>query len=66
MQVLKIHGDIYLGLYMRYLLTDYESKGATTEVLDLQVQTEKVTANIQATHNNKKCLLVANNGNGIA
>ena len=51
---------------MRYLLTDYESKGATTEVLDLQVQTEKVTANIQATHNNKKCLLVANNGNGIA
>lgn len=33
MQIWKIHGDIYLGLYMRYLLADYESKGATTEVL---------------------------------
>lgn len=66
MQVWKIHGDIYLGLYMRYLLADYESKGATTEVLDLQMQTKKVTANIQAAHNNNKGLLVANNGNGIA
>lgn len=51
---------------MGHLLTDYESKGATLEVLDLQMQTGKVTANIQTTHNNNRFLLVASSGNGIA